>query len=120
MKKNLSYSLHNPYANDEAIKHGAIWNNSMSPEFAIASDMNPGYTGGVINVTNVTTTSSAKDMKGGNSINHDRDGQHPVWRWSRELRTESVRRCESRQHLHDQEWHRRIERRAHTRVTVRR
>jgi prepilin-type processing-associated H-X9-DG protein len=76
VKANLSYSYQNPYADDESIKRGFLLNNSISAEFAVAADMNPGTTYGAVNVTNVTTTSSARDMKGGNSINHDRDGQN--------------------------------------------
>jgi prepilin-type processing-associated H-X9-DG protein len=79
IKKHLSYSLHNPYANDEAVKRGATWTNSISAEFAVAADMNPGLTNGAINVMTVTTTSSAKEMKGGNSVNHERDGQNILY-----------------------------------------
>src|SRR4029450_8358195 len=69
-KKHLSYSMQNPYANDAAIERKFIWTNSMSPEFAIASDMNPGLSAGSINVMSVTTVSTARDMKGANSSNH--------------------------------------------------
>ena len=55
-RKNLSYSMQNPYADDAAIERKFIWQTSLSSEFAIASDMNPGLSGGTLNVTSVTTT----------------------------------------------------------------
>jgi len=51
-------------------------NSSISAEFAVAADINPGLTNGEMNVLTVTTISNAKQMKGGNSINHERDGQN--------------------------------------------
>jgi prepilin-type N-terminal cleavage/methylation domain-containing protein/prepilin-type processing-associated H-X9-DG protein len=76
--KNLSYSYQNPYAGTQAIGSGFKLNNAIGAEFAVASDMNPGTTGGD-DVTKVTATSSAKDMKGGNSNNHDKDGQNILY-----------------------------------------
>ena len=48
-------------------------------EFAVAADMNPGTSGGTVNVASVTTTSSASDMKNANSRNHDGDGQNILY-----------------------------------------
>jgi prepilin-type processing-associated H-X9-DG protein len=79
IKKHLSYSMQNPYANDAAVKSGFVWNNQMSHAFAVAADMNPGMTGGANNVTTVTTTSSASNMKAGNSRNHEGDGQNVLY-----------------------------------------
>ena len=76
VKKNLSYSYQNPYADDESIKRGFRLSSSISAEFAVAADINPGLTNGEMNVLTVTTISNAKQMKGGNSINHERDGQN--------------------------------------------
>ena len=75
LKKNLSYSYQNPYPNDGAIRRKFVLNSSITAEFAVASDMNPGVKGGKDNVLGVTTTSSAAQMKMANSANHDRDGQ---------------------------------------------
>ena len=76
--KNLSYSYENPYPGTSAIGAGFKLNNAIGAEYAVASDMNPGTTNGD-NVTQVTSTSSAKDMKLGNSNNHDKDGQNILY-----------------------------------------
>jgi len=81
-QRNLSYSYQNPYASTNAISAGFRLNNSISAEFAVAADINPGAPndgdlgGSNDNVKIVTTTSSARDMKAGNSNNHDEDGQN--------------------------------------------
>jgi prepilin-type N-terminal cleavage/methylation domain-containing protein/prepilin-type processing-associated H-X9-DG protein len=77
--KNLSYSYQNPYADSTAIGAGWKLNNSISAEFAVASDINPGTTGTNDNVFAVSTTSSASLMKQGNSNNHDEDGQNVLY-----------------------------------------
>jgi len=79
VQRNLSYSYQNAYPSNEAISSGFKLNNSISAEFAVASDINPGMSGNNDNVTAVTTTSSAKDMKQGNSNNHDEDGQNVLY-----------------------------------------
>jgi prepilin-type N-terminal cleavage/methylation domain-containing protein/prepilin-type processing-associated H-X9-DG protein len=76
--KNLSYSYENPFPGTQAIGAGFKLNNAIGAEYAVAADMNPGTTGGD-DVTKVTATSSAKDMKGGNSNNHDKDGQNILY-----------------------------------------
>ena len=77
--KNLSYSYQNPYPSTAAIGNGWKLNNSISAEYAVASDINPGTTGNNDNVKAVNVTSSAKDMKQGNSNNHDEDGQNVLY-----------------------------------------
>ena len=79
VQRNLSYSYENPYPSNEAISAGFKLNNSISAEYAVAADINPGMTGNNDNVAAVTTTSSAKDMKQGNSNNHDEDGQNVLY-----------------------------------------
>jgi prepilin-type N-terminal cleavage/methylation domain-containing protein/prepilin-type processing-associated H-X9-DG protein len=76
--KNLSYSYQNPYPGTSAIGAGFKLNNAIGAEYAVASDMNPGTTNGD-NVLGVSSTSSAKDMKLGNSNNHDKDGQNILY-----------------------------------------
>jgi prepilin-type N-terminal cleavage/methylation domain-containing protein/prepilin-type processing-associated H-X9-DG protein len=77
--KNLSYSYQAPYGDVYALSSGFRLTSSMSAEFAIASDVNPGTSGTNDNVLAVTTTSSARDMKQGNSNNHDEDGQNVLY-----------------------------------------
>src|SRR5437667_311918 len=77
--KNLSYSYQNPYPDQNAVSSGFKLNTSISAEFAVASDINPGTTGTNDNVLAVGTTSSARDMKQGNSNNHDEDGQNVLY-----------------------------------------
>jgi prepilin-type N-terminal cleavage/methylation domain-containing protein len=77
--KNLSYSYANPYPSTTAISAGYKMNNSLSPEFAVAADINPGIKDGDDNIKLVTTASSAADMKKANSNNHDGDGQNVLF-----------------------------------------
>jgi prepilin-type N-terminal cleavage/methylation domain-containing protein/prepilin-type processing-associated H-X9-DG protein len=79
LAKNLSYSYQDPYPDSSAIGGGFKLNNSISAEFAVGSDINPGTTGTDDNVLFPNNTSSAKDMKNGNSNNHDGDGQNVLF-----------------------------------------
>jgi len=88
VSRNLSYSYQNPYPDNNAVSSGFKLNNSVSAEFAVAADINPGdnqssHNGGVggnnDNVLMVTSTSSAKDMRWANSNNHDEDGQNVLY-----------------------------------------
>jgi prepilin-type N-terminal cleavage/methylation domain-containing protein/prepilin-type processing-associated H-X9-DG protein len=79
LTRNLSYSYQNPYPDATAIGSGFKLNNSVSAEFAVASDINPGTGGTNDNVIVVTSTSSAQQMKQGNSNNHDEDGQNVLY-----------------------------------------
>ncbi|MGH7179816.1 MAG: prepilin-type N-terminal cleavage/methylation domain-containing protein [Tepidisphaeraceae bacterium] len=84
VQRNLSYSYENPYPDSNAVSNGFRLNNSIGAEFAVASDMNPGDNttnvgGSNDNVRAVTTTSSGRDMKQGNSNNHDEDGQNVLF-----------------------------------------
>jgi prepilin-type N-terminal cleavage/methylation domain-containing protein/prepilin-type processing-associated H-X9-DG protein len=83
----LTYSFQNPFANSAAVGRGFKWNETLSSEFAIMADINPGDkgTGGLDNagqtsaVTLVTTGSSGRAMRKGNSQNHDQDGQNVLY-----------------------------------------
>jgi prepilin-type N-terminal cleavage/methylation domain-containing protein/prepilin-type processing-associated H-X9-DG protein len=77
--KNISYSYQNPYPGTQAIGSGFKLNNSIGAEFAVASDINPGTTGTGDNVLNIKPNSSAKEMKQGNTNNHDKDGQNILY-----------------------------------------
>jgi prepilin-type N-terminal cleavage/methylation domain-containing protein/prepilin-type processing-associated H-X9-DG protein len=83
---NESYSYENPYPSSGAISNGFKLNTSISAEYAVASDINPGFsgdgsnlTGGTGAVNTVTTGSSAKQMQGANSINHNGAGQNVLF-----------------------------------------
>jgi prepilin-type N-terminal cleavage/methylation domain-containing protein/prepilin-type processing-associated H-X9-DG protein len=83
--KNLSYSYANPYPNTAAISSGYKMNSSLSPEFAVAADANPGANNTGSGATaagkngSITTGSAGSEMRGGNSSNHGRDGQNVLY-----------------------------------------
>ncbi len=84
LQRNLSYSYQNPFPDRDAISSGWKFNNSVGAEFAIGSDINPGdptsSTGGANdNVLAVSSTSSSREMKAGNSNNHDEEGQNVLY-----------------------------------------
>ena len=74
----LSYSLQNPYANTNALADGFIWKNTLTSDFAIMADKNPG-TKAPQNVINVQITSSSKQLQTGNSTNHQKVGQEVLY-----------------------------------------
>jgi prepilin-type N-terminal cleavage/methylation domain-containing protein/prepilin-type processing-associated H-X9-DG protein len=83
--KNLSYSYANPYPSTTAISSGYKMNSSLSPEFAVAADINPGANNTGSGATaagkngSITTASAGSEMRGGNSANHGRDGQNVLY-----------------------------------------
>jgi prepilin-type N-terminal cleavage/methylation domain-containing protein/prepilin-type processing-associated H-X9-DG protein len=77
--KNLSYSYQCPYPDTTAVAGGFKLNTSITAEFAVASDINPGTSGNNDNVLNVQSTSPTSIMKQGNSNNHDEDGQNVLY-----------------------------------------
>jgi len=80
VKKNLSYSIANPFPNGTAVDAGYKWNNTLGAEFAIAGDMNPGSPPGTnYDVKIPDTTSSAKDMAKANSQNHQGAGENVLF-----------------------------------------
>jgi len=79
VQKNLSYGYQVPTGDAYAISSGFKLNNTLSAEFAVSADMSPGTAGNNDNVIAVSSTSSAKDMKQGNSNNHDEDGQNVLY-----------------------------------------
>jgi len=79
---NLSYSIANPYAGTAALADGFVWKNTLGPDFAMMADMNPGTANlpsGMTSVTSLNTSSSSKQMQGGNSKNHNRTGQEVLF-----------------------------------------
>lgn len=74
-QRELSYSFQNPYPTREATDRGYVYNDSMTADFAIAADMNPG-------VPELLTIKSGDDrskLRRLNSPNHDYDGQNVLY-----------------------------------------
>jgi prepilin-type processing-associated H-X9-DG protein/prepilin-type N-terminal cleavage/methylation domain-containing protein len=79
-RKNLSYSVSNPYASSGAMNNGYIWRVEMNPALAIAGDLNCGKSAsGQDDVTFPTLTSPPADLKRGNSRNHEKLGQNVLF-----------------------------------------
>jgi prepilin-type N-terminal cleavage/methylation domain-containing protein/prepilin-type processing-associated H-X9-DG protein len=82
---NESYSYENPYPNNTAVSNGFKLNTSISAEYAVASDLNPGQSGSEASggtqgqVNTVNTGSSAKQMQSANSTNHSGAGQNVLF-----------------------------------------
>jgi len=84
LSRNLSYSYQNGFPGQNATVSGFRLNNTLTSEFAVASDKNPGDVtsnpgSSNDNVLAVTTSSSQKDMKQGNSNNHEQDGENVLY-----------------------------------------
>jgi prepilin-type N-terminal cleavage/methylation domain-containing protein/prepilin-type processing-associated H-X9-DG protein len=86
VQRYLSYSYQNPYPDTNSVSSGFKLNNSISAEYAVCADINPGPGSGFgsgggtnDNILAVSSTSSAKDMKQANSNNHDEDGQNVLY-----------------------------------------
>jgi prepilin-type N-terminal cleavage/methylation domain-containing protein len=77
-RKNLSYSLANPYPSQAAVDVGYRWNSTLGAEFAVAADVNPGV-GGKYDVTAVDENSGARDMQKANSPNHLGAGENVLY-----------------------------------------
>jgi type II secretory pathway pseudopilin PulG len=79
-RKNLGYSFANPYPSSAAVQAGYQFKNVHGPDFALASDINPGtnpVTGS--DVTSVTTSSGANAISRALSRNHERDGMNVLY-----------------------------------------
>jgi prepilin-type N-terminal cleavage/methylation domain-containing protein/prepilin-type processing-associated H-X9-DG protein len=81
---NESYSYENPYPSSSSVSNGFKLNTSISAEYAVASDLNPGQVGEVVagnggQVVQVNTGSSAKQMMQANSQNHAQAGQNVLF-----------------------------------------
>lgn len=81
-KKNLSYSIANPYPNDPAATAEPPYRlntANLGPEFAVAADINPGIKGKNDNVTGLTTSDDFSKMRFGNSNSHEKVGQNVLY-----------------------------------------
>lgn len=75
LAEHLSYSYQNPYPSKAAVADGFKWSNSFGESFALASDFNPGTE----DLVKLTPDSGEKQMKRGNSPNHNRAGQNVMY-----------------------------------------
>jgi len=73
--ENLSYSFSNPYPSKEVAKKGFVLNNAMSPEFALAADLNPGMD----DLLKVTAHSKPEELHKVCSLNHRQEGQNTLY-----------------------------------------
>lgn len=87
----LSYSMHNPYPDNQGIGSGVKWNQSLGADFAIFADLNPGsitlYDGlgnssggtndNVLALNSSSTTAGAR--RWGNTNNHSKEGQNILY-----------------------------------------
>jgi len=78
---NLTYSYVVPFPTQAARDAGFKLNYTLTSDFAIAADINPGKTGGTPpdNVLTVTPNSARKDMQNANSNNHNGDGENVLY-----------------------------------------
>jgi len=77
-KQNLSYGYANPYPDSAAVAAGYRLNSTLGADFAVAADRNPGQSSPQ-DVQIPKENSSSKDMKKGNSDNHQFEGQNVLF-----------------------------------------
>jgi prepilin-type processing-associated H-X9-DG protein len=73
--QNMSYSVQVMFPSAAAIKAGWKWNNTMTSDFAIVSDLNPGGSA----LTTIRPDALRAEMANANSPNHARDGQNVLF-----------------------------------------
>ena len=78
-KVNLGYSFADPYPDTAAVNAGYKWTASISADFALASDKNPGIDAPRDDVINISINSGQTEMEKGNSGNHEKDGQNVLF-----------------------------------------
>jgi len=81
-KKNLNYSFANPYPGQTANDGGYKWNNSLSSEFCMGGDLNPGKQASqtLYDVTAPQDANSSQAlMKKANSPNHNGNGENLMY-----------------------------------------
>ena len=83
VRTNLSYSYEDAYPSTTAVSNGWKLNSSLPPDYAVASDINPGTSVPTLAATSVwqtvLTNSPASIMRLGNSANHGEDGQNVLY-----------------------------------------
>jgi hypothetical protein len=73
--ESLSYSMQVPYPSPDAIKAGFRWTNTQKLDVVIAADTNPGAE----ILTKLTPLSPATEIRKGNTLHHNRDGQNVLF-----------------------------------------
>jgi type II secretory pathway pseudopilin PulG len=73
--KHLCYSMQLCYPSAKALDDGFRWTNTLKNDWAVVADMNPGSE----ELTKLTATSTAQELKKGNSLNHDGEGQNVLY-----------------------------------------
>jgi len=79
---NMTYSMTTPYPSDPALQAGFVWKNTLSSEFPLLADINPGTRGGSNPPNNVIgPPHDAPDrlMRAANSNNHRNEGQNVAY-----------------------------------------
>ena len=79
---NMTYSVQVMFPTTLAAQGGFRWNNTLSSDFAVMGDINPGTTGGSNPVNNVTKPNHDAPrtlMVQANSNNHKNDGQNVLY-----------------------------------------
>ena len=79
IERNLSYSVHNMFPDEAAARTEVRWNTSMSPEFAVMADKNPGVVEGSNVFAPAGPNDSVRAQHLANSMNHDKDGQNVLF-----------------------------------------
>jgi prepilin-type N-terminal cleavage/methylation domain-containing protein/prepilin-type processing-associated H-X9-DG protein len=80
--QNLTYSVQVMFPTLSASTSGFRWNNTLTSDFAVAADMNPGTSGGTNPPNDVTKpmhSGSRQLMMYANSDNHKNDGQNVLY-----------------------------------------
>jgi prepilin-type N-terminal cleavage/methylation domain-containing protein/prepilin-type processing-associated H-X9-DG protein len=78
-KKNLGYSFANPYPLDAVTHAGYRLTTTLSAEFAVAADRNPGVGVNGSNVYAPAPNGGSPQIALANSANHERDGQNVLY-----------------------------------------
>jgi len=79
-RRNLGYSIANPYGNSSATSNGYLWGQGMQTGLALAGDLNCGTLGSLgDNVTFPNVTSATRDMRRANSANHQKKNQNVLY-----------------------------------------
>jgi len=79
---NVTYSLATPFPSVTAGNSGFVWNRTLSPDFALIADINPGTRGGVNPANNSVGpahNATPTQMAAANSNNHRNKGQNVVY-----------------------------------------
>ena len=80
----LSYSMESPFPSTTATKSGWRWTASaFGPDYALLADINPGiadhFGPGEVDLLSLTENMSQIQLRGGNTPNHDREGQNVMY-----------------------------------------